>query len=105
MPEIGEVARIVHFLRKHLVNRRVASVLTQNDDIVYGKVGTSADAFATALKGRTVLDARQQGKYFWLVMDQPPHPLMHFGMSGMYSRYGYNLCITLTRSFRMDEVL
>lgn len=85
MPEIGEVARIVHFLRKHLVNRHVASVLTQNDDIVYGKVGTSADAFAKAIKGRTVLDARQQGKYFWLVMDQPPHPLMHFGMSGTYS--------------------
>jgi formamidopyrimidine-DNA glycosylase len=83
MPEIGEVARIVHFLRKHLVSRRITSVKAFEDTIVYGKVGTSAEAFAKALEGKTVLDARQQGKYFWLVMDSPPHPLMHFGMSGM----------------------
>jgi len=82
MPEIGEVARIVHYLRKHLVNRKVASVLTQEDDIVYGKVGTSASAFAAAMKGKTVVDARQQGKYLWLVMNEPPHPLLHLGMTG-----------------------
>jgi formamidopyrimidine-DNA glycosylase len=34
------------------------------------------------LTGKKILDARQQGKYFWLVMDSAPHPLMHFGMSG-----------------------
>ena len=82
MPEISEIARIVHFLRLHLKNRRIASVVAEDDPIVYGKVGTSAAAFQTALAGRTVLDARQQGKYFWLVMDKPPHPLMHFGMTG-----------------------
>lgn len=82
MPEIAEVSRIVSFLRKHLLNRTIASVLTQDDPIVYGKVGTSGDAVAKALKGKTVLDARQQGKYFWLVLDSPPHLLMHFGMSG-----------------------
>lgn len=54
----------------------------QEDDIIYGKVGTSASAFKTAMTGKTVLDARQQGKYFWLVMDKPPHPVMHLGMTG-----------------------
>lgn len=34
------------------------------------------------MTGKKIIDARQQGKYFWLVMDSPPHPLMHFGMSG-----------------------
>lgn len=34
------------------------------------------------MTGKKILDARQQGKYFWLVMDSAPHPLMHFGMSG-----------------------
>jgi formamidopyrimidine-DNA glycosylase len=34
------------------------------------------------MTGKKILDARQQGKYFWLVMDSQPHPLMHFGMSG-----------------------
>lgn len=72
----------MHFLRKHLTNRAIASVTATNDDIVYGKVGTSAAAFEKAMTGKTVLDARQQGKYFWLVMDSPPHPLMHFGMTG-----------------------
>jgi formamidopyrimidine-DNA glycosylase len=50
--------------------------------IIYGKVGTSASAFQTAMTGKKILDAKQQGKYFWLEMDSPPHPLMHFGMSG-----------------------
>ncbi|KAJ9668543.1 hypothetical protein H2201_001184 [Coniosporium apollinis] len=82
MPEIGEVARIVHYLKKHLVGKTIAAVKTQEDDIVYGKVGTSATAFKKAITGKKVLDARQQGKYFWLVMSSPPHPLMHFGMTG-----------------------
>lgn len=82
IPKIGEVARIVHYLRKHLTNRTIASVSATHDEIVYGKVGTSASAFEKAMTGKTVLDARQQGKYFWLVMSSPPHPLMHFGMTG-----------------------
>jgi formamidopyrimidine-DNA glycosylase len=76
------VSRIVHFLKKHLTNRTIASIKAETDDIVYGKVGCSATAFQTALTGKTVLDARQQGKYFWLVMSSPPHPLMHLGMTG-----------------------
>lgn len=82
MPEIAEVTRVVHYLRTHLVNRRISNILVQNDDIIYGRVGTSAAEFQKALTGRTVLDARRQGKYFWLVMDKPPHPLMHLGMTG-----------------------
>lgn len=34
------------------------------------------------MKGKKVVDARQQGKYFWLVMSSPPHPLLHLGMTG-----------------------
>lgn len=82
LEKIGEVARVVHYLRKHLQNKKISSVQVQEDDIIYGKVGTSASAFKTAMTGRTVLDARQQGKYFWLVMDKPPHPVMHLGMTG-----------------------
>lgn len=72
----------MHYLRKHLTNRRISSVRVQEDDIVYGKVGCSASAFKSAMTGKTILDARQQGKYFWLVMDSAPHPLMHLGMTG-----------------------
>lgn len=80
--QIGEVARIVHYLKKHLVDKRISSVQVQEDNIVYGKVGTTASAFQAAMAGKTVVDARQQGKYFWLVMNSPPHPVLHLGMTG-----------------------
>ncbi|KAK5123119.1 hypothetical protein LTR85_003317 [Meristemomyces frigidus] len=82
MPEIGEVARVVHYLRKHLVGRTIASCTATADDIVYGKVGTTAEAFQNALTGRTVTGADQQGKYFYMTLDRPPHAVMHFGMTG-----------------------
>lgn len=82
MPEIAEVARIVHYIRKHLVGQTLAKVVAVDDANVYGKVGTSGAAFQKALDGRQVVGAGQQGKYFWMVMDKPPHPLMHFGMTG-----------------------
>ena len=59
------VARIVHYLQKHVVGRSLAAVKAQHDENVFGKVGTSAAEFEKALKGKKVLDARQQGKYFW----------------------------------------
>ncbi|KAF2151253.1 formamidopyrimidine-DNA glycosylase [Myriangium duriaei CBS 260.36] len=82
MPEIAEVARVVHYLKKHLVGKKIINTLVQEDDIIYGKVGTSASAFKKAMDGKTIIDARQQGKYFWLVADSPPHPVMHLGMTG-----------------------
>lgn len=72
----------MHHLRRHVVGRVVAAVRTQEDPIVYGKVGTSAAQFEEAVKGKTIRGAHQQGKYFWLEMSSPPHPLMHFGMTG-----------------------
>lgn len=72
----------MHFLKKHLVGRTIASVRADEDDLLFGKVGTSANAFKTAMTGKKVLDARQQGKYFWLIMDSRPHPLLHLGMTG-----------------------
>ena len=80
--QIAEVARVVHYLKKHLVGRTIAAVRAEEDDLLFGKVGTSASAFKTAMTGKKILDARQQGKYFWLVMDSKPHPLMHLGMTG-----------------------
>lgn len=76
------MARIVHYLKKYAIGRVIKAVKTQEDTIVYGKVGTSASEFEKAMAGRKIVDAKQQGKYFWLEMDSAPHPLMHFGMSG-----------------------
>ena len=85
MPEIAEVAKAVHFLRKHLVGRTIASCTAADDANVYGKNkegATTGAEFEKHMTGNKVLDAGQQGKYFWMIMEKPPHPLMHFGMSG-----------------------
>ena len=55
----------MHFLRKHLVGKTLATVKAQDDVNVYGKVGTTAAEVKKALTGKKVLDAGQQGKYFW----------------------------------------
>ena len=80
--QIGEVARIVHYIRKHLLNRTIKTCTAHEDDIVYGKVGTSASAFAKATQNRRVTGAAQQGKYFYITFDKPPHAVLHLGMTG-----------------------
>ncbi|KAK7953842.1 formamidopyrimidine-DNA glycosylase [Apiospora saccharicola] len=89
MPEIAEVARITHFLRQHLVGKRIAKVIAADDSNVFGKVGTTGAEFQRAVTGKQVVSAGSQGKYFWydthaagITLDSPPHPVMHFGMTG-----------------------
>lgn len=82
MPELAEVSRIVHFIRQHLVGKTLSKVQAQHDDIIYGKVGTSAAEFQKAMTGKEIVGAGQQGKYFWITMSSPPHVVMHFGMAG-----------------------
>lgn len=54
------VARLVHFLRQHLVGKTVAKVKAPDDINVFGKVGCSGPAFESALKGRTVSNGRNK---------------------------------------------
>ncbi|KAK2733414.1 hypothetical protein FQN55_003374 [Onygenales sp. PD_40] len=82
MPELSEIARVVHFIRKYLVGKTITKVHVQDDPIVFGKAGTTAAEFQKNIQGKTVADAGQQGKYFWMIMSSPPHPVMHFGMTG-----------------------
>ena len=85
-PQIGEVARIVHFLRTHLRNRKVASVVAPDDPLVFGKAGCTAAEFAAAMAGTDGARLRtrsSRGKYFWLEMKlAAAWQLMHFGMTG-----------------------
>ncbi|KAF5021683.1 hypothetical protein F66182_6271 [Fusarium sp. NRRL 66182] len=64
MPEIAEVARIVHFLRLHVVGKRIVSASAIDDKNVFGKVGTSGEEVEAALKGKKIVSAGSQGKYF-----------------------------------------
>ncbi|CAM1502074.1 Fc.00g040580.m01.CDS01 [Cosmosporella sp. VM-42] len=82
MPEIAEVARIVHFLRLHIVGKRITSASAIDDKNVFGKVGTSGAEVEETLIGKKIVSAGSQGKYFWITLEKPPHIVMHFGMSG-----------------------
>ncbi|KAH8880294.1 hypothetical protein GQ53DRAFT_755270 [Thozetella sp. PMI_491] len=82
MPEIAEVARITHFLRRHLVGKRIRKAAAIDDNNVFGKVGTTGAAVQKALTGKKVVGAGSQGKYFWILLDSAPHLVMHFGMTG-----------------------
>ncbi|ORY61281.1 Formamidopyrimidine-DNA glycosylase N-terminal domain-containing protein [Pseudomassariella vexata] len=82
MPEIAEVARVTHFLRLHLVGKKIVKALAPDDINVFGKVGTSGHAFQKAVTGKKVVGAGSQGKYFWILLESPPHPVMHLGMTG-----------------------
>lgn len=73
---------MTHFLRQHLVGKKVSKVVAPDDTNIFGKVGTSGPAFEAALTGKRVVGAGTQGKYFWLELDSPPHPVMHLGMTG-----------------------
>lgn len=90
MPEIGEVARAVFHLQKHLKGRKIARIRLPSDDFEDPKIfqtaktGLTCAHFASTLAGKTVVDAKRQGKYFWLEMDTPPHPLLHFSMAGWF---------------------
>lgn len=57
----------MHYIRKHLVGKTLAKVVAQPDEIIFGRVGTSAEEVMKALTGKKIVDARQQGKYFWCV--------------------------------------
>lgn len=48
------VARCVHFLRQHLVGKKISKIEALDDNNVFGKAGTSGSAFEKALKGRIV---------------------------------------------------
>ncbi|KAK6495346.1 hypothetical protein TWF481_003370 [Arthrobotrys musiformis] len=80
MPEIAEITRIVHYINKHLAGKTIKNVVAKEDAIVFKD--TTSSAFVKAMTGKKVVEAKQQGKYFWIEMDSPPHPVMHFGMTG-----------------------
>lgn len=72
----------MHYVRKHTLSRTIASCTGYEDDIVYGKVGCSAKAFENHVANRKVTGAGQQGKYFYITFDKPPHAVLHLGMTG-----------------------
>lgn len=59
------VARIVHFLRQHLVGKRIAKASAIDDGNVFGKVGTSGAEVESALKGKKASMFRMSKIEIW----------------------------------------
>ncbi|KAK6602207.1 formamidopyrimidine-DNA glycosylase domain-containing protein [Botrytis cinerea] len=76
----------------------------QDDANVFGKAGTSAAEFQKALTGKKVEGAGQQGKYFWMIMSSPPHPVFHFGMTGWFHIRGQDSYYYRSKNEDEEEV-
>jgi formamidopyrimidine-DNA glycosylase len=82
LPELPEVESVRRRLRRALRGRRILGVEASNDPIVLGDL--PAAALVAALRGRCIEDVRRKGKHLYFVLDQPPWPLFHFGMTGWF---------------------
>lgn len=80
MPELPEVEAARRRAESVLAGQRIETAEVADDPVVYDQA--SPANVQSALIGRTVTAVRRKGKYFWLVLDEPPHPVVHFGMSG-----------------------
>ncbi|BGO89471.1 hypothetical protein NBRC10512_006659 [Rhodotorula toruloides] len=80
MPELPEVEAARKKLEGIAKGKRIKRVQAKEDPIVFS--GTTHDDFTKALEGKTVEFVKRLGKNFYLVLSSPPHPILHFGMSG-----------------------
>jgi formamidopyrimidine-DNA glycosylase len=80
MPELPEVETARRLAERTLAGKRIKRVTATVDGLVFDQAPPAA--VEDALIGRTVIGTGRKGKYFWLLLDQPPHPVFHFGMSG-----------------------
>jgi formamidopyrimidine-DNA glycosylase len=85
MPELPEVETARRLATRALADRRIVSVATVDDPIVYA--GVSGRRVAAALRGRRVKAVGRKGKHLWLELDRRPWPALHFGMSGSFRVY------------------
>lgn len=85
MPELPEVETARRLAERTLVGKQIERAEASRDPIVYDRA--SPETVETALLGRTVGATGRKGKYFWLVLDRPPNPVFHFGMSGRLVTY------------------
>jgi formamidopyrimidine-DNA glycosylase len=82
VPELPEVESFRKIADRVLVGRRIDKVWAAQDRIVIS--GVAPRTLAAKLKGRLVLGTDRRGKHAWLVLDRPPHPVFHFGMTGRF---------------------
>jgi len=79
MPELPDVEGFKRVLARNGLRKRVAQVIV-NDARILGKL--SARAFASRLRGASLVDVRRHGKHLMAKLDRGGWLTLHFGMTG-----------------------
>ena len=82
MPELPEVERGRRLAASVAENRVIARVQCAEDPIVFTDV--APETVQNQLTHKRVIAVNRRGKQLWFELDQPPHPLFHFGMTGAF---------------------
>ena len=85
MPELPEVETSRREVMKSCRGRTIVSVFAKDDRIVFD--GIVPRTFAAKMKGRRIVGSGRHGKQYWLVLDKPPFPIFHYGMTGWMDVY------------------
>lgn len=83
MPELPEVETVRRGLADWAIGRPIASVDVLHPRAIRRHL-PGAEHFASALRGRTIVEARRRGKYLWLPLDDGDAIIAHLGMSGQF---------------------
>ncbi|KAI8842984.1 DNA glycosylase/AP lyase, partial [Chytridium lagenaria] len=81
VPELPEVERGRLLMHAHCVGKKIVRVDSNPDSIVFTD-GITNTTFAEGIVNKTVDDTFRYGKVFYLKLNEPPHPVLHFGMTG-----------------------
>jgi len=86
VPELPEVERGRRLAAELAEGRKIEFVRCARDAIVFDGVGPGR--WRRALLGKRVVGVHRRGKQIWFEMEEGPHPLFHFGMTGAFRLRG-----------------
>ncbi len=81
MPELSEIETVCRKINKYLVGKKIKEVTLDESDR-YFYAFASAKEVKKHLLGARIKGTGRKGKYFWIVLDKKPWPMIHLGMSG-----------------------
>lgn len=84
MPELPEVHNFKQYFDAAAIGQTIARMEIHDDRIIRNRSG---DAFADALRGRTITGSIRRGKYLFTQLDNGHDVLLHFGMTGDLNLY------------------
>ncbi len=79
MSKIAEIESVKHFLKPHLVNRRITSVCLEKEDILVNK---TKDELLKDLVDKTIIDFKRRGKILSFLLDDESTLFIHPRMVG-----------------------